>query len=214
MPVALACPIVLTTAERERLKKMAYGHKTEHQLRCRAQIVLHTARGRSNARIAHETGLHPDTVRAWRDRFAHGGLSALADRRRSGCPARFTPVQIAETKALACQSPAETGAPLSRRSCPELAAHGITDTVSPSSVRRWLREDVLKPWQYRSWIFIRTRTSAPKPGVSLTCTPVRSRVRRSVRTSTSSPATRRPPSKPAAAAIRPCPGPSPSDAGQ
>ncbi|MGW3201657.1 hypothetical protein ACWDBD_45430 [Streptomyces sp. NPDC001118] len=22
-------------------------------------------------------------------------------------------------------------------------------------MRRWLREDVLKPWQYRSWIFIR-----------------------------------------------------------
>ncbi|MFJ5033884.1 transposase [Streptomyces sp. NPDC088560] len=107
MPVARACPIVLTTAERKRLKKMAYGHKTEHQLRCRAQIVLHAARGRSNARIAHETGLHPDTVRAWRGWFDHGGLSALADRRRSGRPARFTPVQIAETKALACQLPAE-----------------------------------------------------------------------------------------------------------
>ncbi|MCX4685072.1 hypothetical protein [Kitasatospora purpeofusca] len=22
-------------------------------------------------------------------------------------------------------------------------------------MRRWLREDALKPWQYRSWIFIR-----------------------------------------------------------
>ncbi|MFJ1550092.1 hypothetical protein [Streptomyces sp. NPDC088246] len=61
MPVAPACPIVLTTAERERLKKMAYGHKTEHRLRCRAQIVLHAARGRSNARIAYETSLHLDT---------------------------------------------------------------------------------------------------------------------------------------------------------
>ncbi|GGV00744.1 IS630 family transposase [Streptomyces albospinus] len=115
--------------------------------------------GRSNARIAHETGLHLDTVRAWRSRFARGGLSALADRKRSGRPARFTPVQIAETKALACQLPAETGVPLSRWSCPELAAEltarGITDTVSASTVRRWLREDVLKPWQYRSWIFIR-----------------------------------------------------------
>ncbi|MFF0116762.1 IS630 family transposase [Streptomyces prasinus] len=159
MPVASACPIVLTAAERERLKKLAYGHKTEHRLRCRAQIVLHAARGRSNARIAHETGLHLDTVRAWRGRFAHGGLSALADRKRSERPARFTPVQIAGTKALACQLSAETGVPLSRWSCPELAAEltarGITDTVSASTVRRWLREDVLKPWQYRSWIFIR-----------------------------------------------------------
>ncbi|MET9077517.1 helix-turn-helix domain-containing protein [Streptomyces sp. NPDC004232] len=148
MPVARACPIVLTTAERKRLKKMAYGHKTEHQLRCRAQIVLHAARGRSNARIAHETGLHPDTVRAWRGWFTHGGLSALADRRRSGRPARFTPVQIAETKALACQSPAETGVPLSRRSCPELAAelaaHGFTDTVS-LKLPRDLGHSILMP---------------------------------------------------------------------
>ncbi|MFJ1550093.1 IS630 family transposase [Streptomyces sp. NPDC088246] len=83
----------------------------------------------------------------------------MADRKRSGRPARFTPVQIAETLALACQLPAETGVPLSRRSCPELAveltARGITDSISASTVRRWLREDVLKPWQYRSWIFIR-----------------------------------------------------------
>ncbi|MFC9854042.1 helix-turn-helix domain-containing protein [Streptomyces prasinus] len=166
MPVALACPIVLTAAERERLKKMAYGHKAQHRLRCRAQIVLHAARGRSNARIAHETGLHLDTVRAWRGRFAHGGLSALADRKRSGRPARFTPVQIAGTKALACQLPAETGVPLSRWSCPELAAEltsrGITDTISASTVRRWLRKDVLKPWQYRSWIFITDPGFRPK----------------------------------------------------
>ncbi|MEV0913715.1 hypothetical protein AB0I93_05480 [Streptomyces sp. NPDC049967] len=55
--------------------------------------------------------------------------------------------------------PAETGVPLARWSCPELAAEltarGITETVSASTVRRWLREDALKPRQYRSWIFIR-----------------------------------------------------------
>jgi transposase len=30
-------------------------------------------------------------VRTWQGRFADGGLPALADRRRSGRPARFTP---------------------------------------------------------------------------------------------------------------------------
>lgn len=141
------------------MKKAAYGHKTEYQARVRAHIVLHAARGRSNARVARETGLHLDTVRTWRNRFADGGLSALANRRRSGRPARFTPVQVTEAKALACQLPAETGTPLSRWSCPELAAEltarGIVDTVSASTVRRWLRQDALKPWQYRSWIVIR-----------------------------------------------------------
>ncbi|MGW0197576.1 hypothetical protein [Nonomuraea sp. NPDC003201] len=63
-------PITLTASVRHRLKKMAYGHKTPHQARQRATIVLHAARGRSNARIVRETGLHLDTVRCRRGRFA------------------------------------------------------------------------------------------------------------------------------------------------
>ncbi|WP_327170553.1 IS630 family transposase [Streptomyces sp. NBC_01336] len=159
MPVAAAWPISLTASQRQRLKKAAFGHETPHQARIRAQVVLHAARGHSNARIARETGLHLDTVRRWRGRFSQSGLPALADARRSGRLARFTPVQVAETKALACQLPAETGIPLSRWSCPEpaaeLTARGITGPVSASTVRRWLRQDAIKPWQYQSWIFIR-----------------------------------------------------------
>ena len=54
MPLRTACPITPSAAERARLKTMAYGHKTEHRPRVRAQVVLHAARGRSNARIAQE----------------------------------------------------------------------------------------------------------------------------------------------------------------
>ncbi|MDF3290135.1 IS630 family transposase [Streptomyces silvisoli] len=158
MPVAAARPIAPTAQERERLKKMAYGHKTEHRMRTRAHIVLHAARGRSNARIARETGLHLDTVRTWRGRFADDGLPGLADRRRTGRPGTFTPVQTAQVKALACRLPAESGVPLARWSAADLAreatARGIAAFVSASTVRRWLTEDALKPWQHRSWIFI------------------------------------------------------------
>ncbi|MFF3985109.1 IS630 family transposase [Streptomyces sp. NPDC001797] len=137
---------------------MAYGHKTEHRLRVRAQVVLHAARGRSNARIAQEMGLHLDTVRRWRGRFAEQGLPGLKDRQRCGRPPVFTPLQVAEVKALACRLPAESGVPLSRWSCPELAyeatQRGIAAFVSASTVRRWLADDALKPWQHRSWIFI------------------------------------------------------------
>jgi transposase len=159
LPVAAACPIVLTASQRHLLKKMAYGHKTPYQARRRADLVLRAARGHSNARIAGETGLHVDTVRTWRGRFATGGLPALQDHKRSGRPPSFTAVQIAEVKSLACQLPAESGTPLSRWSCPELAREaverGMVETVSASTVRRWLKADALKPWQYRSWIFIR-----------------------------------------------------------
>jgi Winged helix-turn helix len=83
MPVVPACPIILITAERKRLM-MAYGHKTEYRLRMRAQVVLHAAAGRSNARIARGKGLNLDTVRCWRDGFGLGGLS---DHKRNGRPA-------------------------------------------------------------------------------------------------------------------------------
>ncbi|WP_234335219.1 IS630 family transposase [Streptomyces variegatus] len=158
MPAAAACPIFLTATDRKRLKKMAWSHKSEYRQRVRAQIVLHAARGRSNARIARETRLHLDTVRRWRHRFAEQGLAGLRDRQRSGRPSSFTPVQAAEVKALACRLPAESGVPLSRWSCPELAreaiTRGIVTFLSASTVRRWLKTDALKPWQHHSWIFI------------------------------------------------------------
>ncbi|MFJ9777871.1 IS630 family transposase [Kitasatospora sp. NPDC101157] len=36
----------------------------------------------------------------------------------------------------------------------EAMDRGIAAFVSASTVRRWLREDALKPWQHHSWIFI------------------------------------------------------------
>ncbi|MFF1651646.1 IS630 family transposase [Streptomyces sp. NPDC058240] len=166
MPVATARPISLTASQRHRLKKMAYGHRTPHQARIRAHVVLHAAQGRSNACIARETGLHVDTVRTWRGRFADEGMPGLADRQRPGRPPSFTALQTAQVKALACQLPAETGTPLARWSCPELAreatARGIAPALSDSTVRRWLAQDALKPWQHRSWIFIHDPDFGPK----------------------------------------------------
>lgn len=158
MPVPTPCPIAPSAAERVRLKKMAYGHKTEHRLQVRAQVVLHAAYGRSNACIARESGLHLDTVRRLRGRFAQAGLPGLKDRQRYGLPASFTPLQAAEVQAPACRLPAESEVPLSRWSCPELAREaarrGITPFMSASTVRRWLAQDALKPWQHRSGTFI------------------------------------------------------------
>ncbi|MFI9747567.1 helix-turn-helix domain-containing protein [Streptomyces sp. NPDC052494] len=158
--------IFLTASERERLKKMAYGHKTEHRLRQRAQVVLYAARGRSNARIARETGLHVDTVRTRRDHFAGNRLPALSDRKCSGRPASFAPSQRAQVKALVCHLPAESCTPLSRWSASEPArevvARAIVDTISASPVRRWLVQDAIKPWQHRSWISSATPASGPR----------------------------------------------------
>ena len=167
MPVTPAVPVALSACERHRLKKMAYGHKTPHQARQRATIVLLAARGRSNARIAAQTHMHVDTVRTWRGRFTAGGLPALADRRRSGRPPSFSPLQVAEVKAPACELPAESGTPLSRWSCPELAreavAWGIAPFLSASVVRRWPAQDALAAKDVRSLLEARGLSPPPQP---------------------------------------------------
>jgi hypothetical protein len=80
--------------------------------------------------------------------------------------AAFPPQQIAEVKAVACEPPSE-GAPLSRRSTADIhrlvIERGICD-ASQSTIVRWLREDAIRPWQYRSWIFPSDPEFAEKAG--------------------------------------------------
>jgi len=79
----------------------------------------------------------------------------------------FPPEQIAEVKALACELPASAGLPLSRFSRTELhrlvVQRGLTE-ASASTIWRWLHDDALKPWQQRSWIFVRDPGFAAKAG--------------------------------------------------
>lgn len=153
MPVA-ARPVFLTAAEHRRLTKTAWGHKSEFRARLRVQIVLLAARGHSNAAISRHLGVAPGHRTHVAGRFAAQGLAGLEERKRSGRPSTFTPLQTAQVTARACQLPAETGVPLSRWSCLQLAReaveHGIATFVSASTVRRWLARDAIKPWQHRS----------------------------------------------------------------
>ncbi len=159
MTVSSPVVIRLSVVEEAVLRARARAGRGEHRDVVRARIVLAAAAGGANAVIAARLGLRVDTVRKWRRRFAAEGLPGLTDRPRSGRPRRFSPVQVAEVKALACALPAEDEVPLSRWSSSELAAEatarGLVEAISPATVRRWLASDAIKPWQHRSWIFPR-----------------------------------------------------------
>ena len=151
--------ITLTGSQHRELTRMTRAGRTEQRLVTRAQIVLAASAGESNAQIARRLGICEDTVRKWRRRWcAAPGAASLADAKRSGRRPKFTAVQVARVKAMACTPPRDKGLPLSRWSCPDLAEQAITDgicgSISPATIRRWLSEDALKPWQYQSWIFI------------------------------------------------------------
>jgi hypothetical protein len=77
----------------------------------------------------------------------------------AGAHPLFPPQQVAAVTALACELPARSGVPLSRFSLRELARQvvlwAVVGAISAATVGRWLRQDSLRPWRYRSWIFPR-----------------------------------------------------------
>lgn len=83
----------------------------------------------------------------------------------------FPPNVVVQIKALACQLPLDNGMPLSRLSSNDIAAEaanrGIVAQISGSTVWRWLDQDAIKPWQYRSWIFPRDPQFEQKAGLVL-----------------------------------------------
>jgi transposase len=160
--------ICLDDAARVELEAVSRRATAPFRLVQRARIVLLAAAGLENREVAARLGVCEDTARKWRRRYCQGGLAGLADAPRPGRPRTFPARVAAEVKALACEPPAGSGRPLARWTCPELArqaaAAGIVTSVSASTVRRWLADDAIKPWQHRSWIFPRDPYFALKGG--------------------------------------------------
>ena len=83
-------------------------------------------------------------------------------------PRLFPPEIVMEIKALACQLPRDLGLPFSRLTRDEIARQavrrGIVASISGATVWRWLSQDVIRPWCYRSWIWPRDPDFEHKAG--------------------------------------------------
>src|SRR5687768_7750735 len=156
----------LSVAEWSELTRRSRCYTAPHAVVARARTVLLAAEGCANVDIADEVGVDVDVVSRWRKRFCEERLAGLADRPRSGRPRSFPAEVVAQVKAMACEAPAQRDVPLARWSSAELAVQAVTEgmvgSVAASTVRRWLAEDAIKPWQYRSWIFPRDPDFAAK----------------------------------------------------
>ena len=99
--------------------------------------------------------------------FTTSVLRGLATGSARAARAVFPPEEVAQVKAIACELPKEQGVPLSRFSRSELhrfvVERGVSD-ASASTIGRWLAEDAIRPWQYRSWIFPRDPDFFEKAG--------------------------------------------------
>ena len=148
-----ATTVVLSDKEQEGLLQITKRHRSEQQVVLRARMVLAAAQGHSNAQIARELSVNVDTVRLWRDRWV--GLQGidletlslterLQDAPRPGVKPKFSAEQRCQMAALACETPAQAGRPISqwtgREIADELKARSIVEQISPRHAARLLKK--------------------------------------------------------------------------
>ena len=170
-----AAKITITERQQQTLREIANGRSTPVLLAKRAQVILRAFDGAENIAIAQEVELGPDAVGQWRRRWKRSWSklilvectegkadlrraieAVLGDAPRSGHPGKFTPEQVTQILALACEPPEKSGRPITHWTNKELAdeakKRGLVPSISASQVRRYLQEAELQPHKSRYWL--------------------------------------------------------------
>lgn len=162
MPTPKASPIELSQQQHHCLTQIVRQTTNPYRLVRRASIILSAASGESNTQISRQWQLDRNQVRYWRQRWLDNQerlalceqvddsetelhqqvLETLTDAPRPGVPPTFTPEQVVQIVAIACETPQDSARPVSQWTPEEIAdeaiKRGIVPHISASSVRRFL----------------------------------------------------------------------------
>ncbi len=170
-----AAKVRITERQKDVLEQIGSARTSPVRLVQRAQVILRAFAGAENASIAQEIGLDRTAVGMWRRRWARAWSrlilvecaqgktdlrraieTLLGDAPRSGNPGKFTPEQVTQILALACEPPEKSGRPITHWTAKELAdeakKRGIVPSISPAQVGRYLRQAELQPHRSRYWL--------------------------------------------------------------
>jgi len=170
-----AAKITITERQQEILQTLRNAVTAPARLRQRASLILVAFEGQRNDEIAPQIGLAQGPVGLWRRRWAcafdrliriecsetRAALrraieAVLTDEPRPGAPGKFTPEQVTQILAVACEPPEKSGRPITHWTAHELAdevvKRGIVVSISSSQVGRYLREAALQPHKSRYWL--------------------------------------------------------------
>jgi len=163
VPGPTAIPLALSDRQRDLLRSLDKRHTASTRLARRVAVLLALDADPRLAAVARSLGLTRLTVRHWRDRWLasapallHAEQQGANDRRllvlieqelddapRPGGPATFSPEQIVQIVAVACEPPEKSGRPISHWSARELAdevkKRKIVSDISPRTVSRFLK---------------------------------------------------------------------------
>lgn len=175
-PGSQATAIKLTERQKATLGQITRRQTASQNLVRRANIIMTVAEGMNNQQAAQRLTLHRETVSIWRERWLRCTPTlrvaekedvgvhewqeliemVLSDAPRIGTPATFTPEQIVQIVAVACEDPQLSGRPIThwtpRELADEVIERKIVTTISPRSVGRFLDEADLKPHLSRYWL--------------------------------------------------------------
>jgi len=87
-------PLLLTPEEQEQLESLAHRARSQPLLARRARVILASAEGLNNQKVAGKLRVSPGMVVKWRARFLQDRLTGLYDEPRPGAPRRVTDAQI------------------------------------------------------------------------------------------------------------------------
>lgn len=154
--------VVITERQQELLRTLARSSTCSQGVARRAKVILLAFQKLSNEEIAEQVGLGRHQVGVWRLRwqqawerltviecceapseFRAAVMEVLSDEPRPGVPPTFTPEQITEILAVACEPPEQSGRPVTHWTPPELAEEaikrGIVPSISARHVGRFLK---------------------------------------------------------------------------
>lgn len=170
--------VQLTSVLKSVLETISRCYTNPYWLVVRAKIIRYAADGLSNAAIGQRLDSTADTVRTWRKRWLEAepslieateadGISekerivlvteVLSDKPRPGTPDTFSPDQLVQIIAVACEDPREeANREITHWTQEELAdeviKRGIVSSISPRHVGRILEQADLKPHKSRYWL--------------------------------------------------------------
>ncbi len=156
-------PIELSLRQQSALRQIVNRPSSSQGLVQRAQIILQANEGVRNLQIAQAEHWDVGTVRKWRKRWSEAedwlaevegeGVSEqplreairqlLTDLPRSGTPAQFSAEQICQIIAVSCETPEQSGRPVThwtpRELADEVISRGVAASISPRQVGRFLK---------------------------------------------------------------------------
>ncbi len=152
--------INLTDEERATLKKLVARYTEKHSIIQRAKMILMLDAGEKYQDVASELGVRKSTVTVWAERWASlpdiPAEKRLQDLPRPGAPDKFTPEQLCQIIALACENPEDHGLPITHWTHRELVTavmkQGIVESLSVSYLGELLTKTDLQPHRSKYWL--------------------------------------------------------------